>query len=146
MRKAILVSICIFIFIFALGYSFFTTKTIDATESLTLDSIVVRYQRADTDALRTKGLSGTQYLANGEGMLFVYDEPTVPRFWMKDMNYAIDIIWISSDKRVVGIEQNISPETFPATFSPSTPVQYVLEVPAGFVERNAIGRGVLMGI
>ena len=146
MRKATLVSVCVFIFIFALGYSFFQKHTINATESLTLDSIVVRYQRADTDALRTKGLSGTQYLADGEGMLFVYDEPIVPRFWMKDMNYAIDIIWISSDKRVVATEENISPDTFPATFSPNTPVQYVLEVPAGFVERNAIGRGALMGI
>lgn len=146
MRKAILGGICILIFICTLGYSFFSSRTIDASESLTLGSTVVRYQRSDSDALRTKGLSGTQYLADGEGMLFMYDEPTVPRFWMKDMNYAIDIVWISSDLRVVGTQKDVSPDTFPTTFSPTVPVQYVLEVPAGFVERHGVSIGTLMSM
>jgi hypothetical protein len=51
-------------------------------------------------------------------MLFVFASSTRPGFWMKDMKFPIDIIWINADKEVVGIESNIATSTFPKLFFP----------------------------
>lgn len=93
---------------------------------------------ADEAAEQVRGLSGRETLAEGRGMLFVYDKPAVRSFWMKDMQFSIDIMWIGENKKVVGIEHAVSPNTYPQTFSPPVPVQYVLEVPAGWAEKNNI--------
>lgn len=89
---------------------------------------------------QVKGLSGRQSLPEDRGMLFVYNEPQNLSFWMKDMNFAIDIIWIGSDWRVIDITQNARPNSFPKRFRPSSSAQYVLEVNSGFVEGNNIKR------
>ena len=54
------------------------------------------------------------------------------------MNFALDIIWIGQDKKIVGIMRNIDPETFPQAFYPKGLVQYVLEVNAGWAEQHGI--------
>lgn len=86
---------------------------------------------ADTEEERSKGLSGRESLAEDEGLLFVFEEPGLYGFWMKDMNFAIDIIWIDESRHVIGIERGVAPETFPNTFHSPGPVKYVLEVPSG---------------
>ncbi len=85
---------------------------------------------ADTQALREKGLSGTESLAAGTGKLFVFDAPGVYSFWMKDMKYPIDIVWIDSSWRVVDITSAAAPESYPTLFSPHREIQYVLEINA----------------
>ena len=74
-------------------------------------------------------------------MLFVYDEPDIPSFWMKDMKFSIDIIWIDENNKVVGIEKNINPETYPQTFAPSRQILNVLEVNAGWSDAHSIEIG-----
>ena len=61
---------------------------------------------ADSAERQRRGLSGRPSLARGEGMLFVYDEPAPRGFWMPDMNFDIDIVWIRAG-RVVHIEQRV---------------------------------------
>lgn len=56
----------------------------------------------------TNGLSGRARLENIDGMLFVFDQPAIRTFWMKDMLFAIDIIWINDD-HVVGVERDVQP-------------------------------------
>ncbi len=90
---------------------------------------------------RIKGLSGRADLSENQGMLFVYDKPDIYSFWMKDMNFPIDIIWIDQDYKIVDIAENISPDSFPQTFQPLKPAQYILEVNAGFSARNGIEIG-----
>jgi len=80
-----------------------------------------------------------------EGMLFVFSKPIEPAFWMKNMFFPIDIIWIDSTRTVVGITKKISPSTFPETFYPPSPVKYVLEVNAGQAEANNIVEGTILG-
>ena len=80
------------------------------------------------------GLSNRPNLDKGEGMLFVYERPMTPSFWMKDMKFSIDIIWIGEDKKIVFIHHNVSPETFPQSFQPPRSIKYVLEANAGFAE------------
>ena len=56
-----------------------------------------------------KGLAVKDQLKENEAMFFVFDKPEKHSFWMKDMNFPIDIIWLDSTDKVVHIEQNLQP-------------------------------------
>lgn len=93
---------------------------------------------ADEKHEQERGLSGLPTLPQNRGMLFVYSEPSRPGFWMKDMRFPIDIVWIGADNKIVAVLPNLNPDTYPAVFSPPedvAPVQYVLEVNAGSAGR-----------
>jgi uncharacterized membrane protein (UPF0127 family) len=60
---------------------------------------------------------------------------------MKDMNYALDIMWAAEGGEIVHIEENVSPETFSTSFSSPTPAWYVVEANAGFVAQHQIALG-----
>lgn len=98
----------------------------------------------DTPVERAQGLSGREVLEEGKGMLFIFDEPTVPGFWMKDMNFSIDIVWIDENRQIVGVEKNLAPETYPQNFFPKDPVKYVLEIPAESVDKYKIATGTVI--
>ncbi len=103
-----------------------------------INGATIQVEVADTPRERTQGLSGRELLPWGEGMLFVFDEPGTPGFHMKDMHFSIDIIWLDHNRNVVDVTRSISPDTYPKTFSSRKPIQYALEVPAGFSEKHAI--------
>lgn len=101
---------------------------------------------ADTNKSRELGLSGSKELEYSEGLLFVFDKPQIGSFWMKDMNYPIDIIWINEQKKVIGVEKSVSPDTFPQTFSSKEQILYVLETKAGFFENKKIQIGDILSL
>ena len=88
-----------------------------------------------------RGLGGRDSLDENKGMLFVLDEPTFPGFWMKDMRFALDFIWIDEEGKVVGITENVAPETYPEIFTSSVPVLHMLEVNAGWAQDHNISVG-----
>ncbi len=93
-----------------------------------------------TDSI-TLGLSGRSEIG-ADGMLFVFQQAMMPRFWMKEMQFPLDIIWISSGKVVDITEQVPAPDPNTPldelpTFAPRAPVEWVLEVPAGTAEKNS---------
>lgn len=91
---------------------------------------------------RTQGLSGTASLDYPSALLFVFEQSDTWGIWMKDMNYAIDIIWIDEGQRIVHIVEEATPRSYPdTTFAPSEPARYVIEVPAGSVARDTIEIG-----
>lgn len=97
---------------------------------------------ASTAPEQEQGLSGTDSLPAGEGMLFIFPSDTQIPFWMKDMNYPIDIIWIGNDKTVKDIAPDLAPSTYPNSYyGPKVPVRYALEVPAGFAKQNFVREG-----
>lgn len=96
---------------------------------------------ADTIPERIKGLSDTPYLPENVVKLFVFGAEGPHSIWMKDMNYAIDIIWARRDGEIVHIEEAVAPETFPESFSSPVPAWYVIETNAGFVAAKGIERG-----
>lgn len=102
---------------------------------------VVRVSIADTHESRQKGLSGRDGLASDEGMLFVFPEDGMYGFWMKDMRFPIDIVWLSDDWKIVHMAENVSPSTYPQSFTSSEPARYVLELPAGYAALHGIGIG-----
>jgi len=116
---------------------------------VTINETVINVQIADTDEKRAVGLSKTEFLDSNEGMLFTFSEKDVtPSFWMKDMSFYIDIIWINDDV-IVGIEKSAQPEpgkrdTELTMYRPNEPIDYVLEVAAGVSEESnfAIGDSV----
>jgi uncharacterized membrane protein (UPF0127 family) len=74
-------------------------------------------------------------------MLFVFASPDVYQFWMKDMNFPIDIIWLDANKKVVLIEHDVAPSTYPDSYGPETLTQYVIEIPAGEAKRAGLKVG-----
>jgi uncharacterized membrane protein (UPF0127 family) len=92
---------------------------------------VIEVELADDSIERTRGLSGRDSLKEGTGLLFVFDEPGQYGFWMKDMNFPIDILWFNEEKQLVGATKDISPDTFPETFYPEEQILYALETNVG---------------
>ena len=113
----------------------------EATVRIYVDDVRMYAQVADTPEERTQGLSGTKPLRDFQGMLFIFDEPGFPGIWMKDMNYAIDIFWISDEFEIVHIEHSVSPDTYPRSFRPSKPARYVLETKAGLARKYGVEVG-----
>lgn len=96
---------------------------------------------ADTLESRQQGLSGHPGLASDEGMLFIFPEDGRHAFWMKDMFFPIDIIWLSATGAVVSIAPSVSPDTYPQNFMPDAPARYVVELPAGFAHTYDLKKG-----
>lgn len=96
---------------------------------------------ARTDAERDLGLGQRASLPENEGMLFVFDTPSEYAFWMKDMSFPIDMIWLDGDFRIVYIASNVPPASYPKTFSPPTPSLYVLETNTGYAQKNNLSVG-----
>ncbi len=93
-----------------------------------------------TDEMRQQGLSNTLTIPH-DGMLFVFPEEEFAGFWMEDMNYSIDIVWMDADSKIVDITKEVSPKTYPKVFYPTEPVKYVLEFPGGFSDSIGIQVG-----
>jgi len=104
-----------------------------------------RVELARTIIEHSRGLSGRERLGDDEGMFFIFGSSSVQHFWMKDMRFPIDIIWIRGD-RVVGTTENMEPEPTKSIFtltvySSPEPADRVLEVNAGTVATYGIRAG-----
>lgn len=115
---------------------------------ISVGGVPVHIEYATSAAAIAQGLGGRASLRDGSGMLFVFEKPGAYPFWMKDVRFPIDIIWIDETFHVADVTSDISSETYPRTFSPRVPVRYVLETNAGFAKQNGIAAGdaVLFGV
>lgn len=102
----------------------------------------IKVELAQTPRAWAKGLSGRKNLDEKAGMFFVYPEPSRRGFWMKEMNFPLDIIWIN-EGQVVDIAPNVPPasDSNPPLYYPRLPAQGVLEVKAGFSEKYGLKIG-----
>jgi len=88
---------------------------------------------ADTVKKRSLGLGKRSGLENGWGMLFVFEKRKQHGFWMKDMQFPLDIIWLDNH-RIVHIIRNVQPaksRAFPPVMTPPVAGNFVLEIDAG---------------
>ena len=102
---------------------------------------MIQVEIAQKQEEKQTGLSHRTALPEGRGMLFVFKNEEKHGIWMKDMHFAIDIVWINAQHKIVHIEHAVSPETYPASFHPALPAQYVLEIPAGYAGKKGITVG-----
>lgn len=114
----------------------------NATEEVCFKDTCVHSEVADSPAKRAQGLMYRKELAENKGMLFVFDEEVLPGFWMKNMEIPLDIIWISKDKRIIGINTFVLPcRDSCESIMPPDKIKYALEVKAGFVDKNQVKIG-----
>ncbi|HZO58068.1 MAG TPA: DUF192 domain-containing protein [Solirubrobacterales bacterium] len=119
--------------------------TASGARELAVGDAVVRAEIADDDAERALGLGGRDRLAGDAGMYFVLTS-SAPRIWMKGMRFPLDLVWIR-DGRVVDVTARVpdeprgTPESELPVYSPSRPADRVLEVNAGWTERNGVRAG-----
>ena len=85
----------------------------------------------DTPEERQQGLSDRTHLPPRKGMLFVFQEADDYGIWMKDMNFPLDIIWLDSDQQVVGLEENVQPDSYPESFRADASSLYIIEINSG---------------
>lgn len=117
------------------------------SEKITSDSPAhFQFEIASTSAARERGLSGRPDVPHDYGMLFTFDTPGMYGFWMPDMLVSIDIIWLSGDGKIIGIEQEVSPDTYPTVFYPPSPVSYVLETRAGEAKLQGLEVGSVINL
>ncbi len=114
---------------------------------VTLGGVPFRVELAITSEQRTQGLSGHPPLASGGGMLFVFEQAQRYSFWMREMLFPLDMIWIDAECTVVHITRDAPPQAPDQSladlpkYGPPVPILYVLEINAGEAESAAIKEG-----
>ena len=122
--------------------SFIAKQQISSRPYLTINGVKVNLSIANTPSEQVQGLSYQKSLGKNDGKLFIFAKKQDLTFWMKNMNFPLDIIWINDDK-IVKIDKNLPPEGDKPgkTYNSNVPVNYVLEVNAGYSELRNIKIG-----
>lgn len=120
----------------------FLVQSFRPTIQVKVASGVYHTWMATTEASRVQGLSGVEVLPPGGGLLMDFKEEGKWGIWMRDMEIPLDIVWISKDKTAVYIVKNASPDLgTDKSFYSKSMARYVLELPAGSVDKSAIRVG-----
>ncbi len=120
-----------------------TNQDMEVTHFVELAGQRLRVTLADTPSEQAAGLSNRPSLDADEGMLFRFDKPSILSFWMKEMRFPIDIIWIR-DRVVVDVtkEAEIPTSGRPLRiYRPAEAADTVLEVRAGFSDEFGVQPG-----
>lgn len=144
--------IIIIVLIIILGIAFYFTRQYIETnpgglfgrfETVTIHDRNISVTLADSDDERIKGLSGRDSLPEDQGMLFMFERPDFYGFWMKEMKFPIDIIFMR-DGKVVTIHENVQPPNDAENlyiYKPDEPSNQVLELNAGKAREFGINVG-----
>ena len=126
------------ILFFAIASAIFgpASQSTEILPTLKINEVVFNIEIVDNDEERERGLSGRASLPEGTGMLFDFIIPSRPGFWMKEMNFPIDVVWIDNNWKIVDLTENFSPKSYPQVIFPNSAVQYVLEINAGLIDKN----------
>ncbi|MCL4371922.1 DUF192 domain-containing protein [Candidatus Marsarchaeota archaeon] len=95
---------------------------------------------ADSFIKRMIGLMYRDSIADNECMLFIFSQEGKFGIWMKNMLFAIDVIWADSNLRIIDLQQNLQPckKLFCKTYAPQRVSKYIIELNAGFISKNKI--------
>jgi uncharacterized protein len=98
----------------------------------------------DSEDERGLGLSYRESMPQDQGMAFIFEAPGQFSFWMKGMQFPLDMIWVR-EGRVIDVSENVPPPQndldTPVTVRPSGEVDMVIEVNGGWVEKNGVEVG-----
>jgi uncharacterized membrane protein (UPF0127 family) len=132
-----------------------SSNEMDKVETATVSTgkISLTLEVADTPDTREKGLSYRKDIGEFDGMLFVFPEESYQTFWMKDMNFDLDIVWLNDKGEVVQVNKNVKASNYnkknpnlSEKIPSQTPILYVLELPAGKSKELEIKVGTIFRI
>ena len=116
-------------------------------QRLAVGATVFDVDVAQTESQREKGLSGRTSMGGTSGMLFVFDHPSQYQFWMKDMHFGLDFVWVRGGK-VVQVTTGVPPPDQtsgkPQIITPQEKVDQVVEVNMGTIDKYGIKVGDLV--
>ena len=133
-------------FLFVIGIVVLLIFMIDIRSKQDFSKMIVNGKEINLEVVKTledkrRGLSGRDSLDADAGMLFLFEDSANRSFWMKEMNFPIDILWIDENREIVGIEENVFPNSFPQKFLSPKPVPFVVEVNGGWSREHKIKVG-----
>ncbi len=146
LRKTIFISINVSLCIFQLfkfNQSFAEEIVYSQAIVTTSSGKEIPVEVADTLKKRSLGLGKRTSLKKGWGMLFVFEKREHHRFWMKDMQFPLDIIWLDNH-RIVHVIHDAKPaksKVKPEVMTSPVPVNFVLEIAAGRAEKLRLKTG-----
>jgi hypothetical protein len=109
------------------------------------NGVMFKVELAQTPAEKSKGLMYRAELSDDAGMLFVFEKDAPRSFWMKNTLIPLDMIFISSEQKVVEIKSSVQPcAEDPCPSYQSVPAMYVLEISGGLAEKKGISVGSLV--
>lgn len=108
---------------------------------MTVNTTAISVELAESREQQEKGLSGRTSLPEDRGLAYLLAKPDFYTFWMKNMKFPIDIIWVDKNQKIIDITHNLTPDSYPRIFQPVKPAQIILEVNAGFAKKNGINIG-----
>lgn len=101
---------------------------------------VYHVEFANNDAQREKGLMDRATVDHG--MLFLFDQPEILHFWMKNTLVPLDIVFFDTTGKFVSGTSMVPCTKDPCKQYPSmSPAQYALEMPQGFIGQEGVGSG-----
>jgi len=102
------------------------------------DGSSVTAELASSDEERQQGLMFREKINEDQGMLFLFEEEGLHSFWMKNMTFSIDILWLDRQKRIVHLAPEVPPcpsDPCPS-YAPGAAAMYVLELKSGAAKRH----------
>jgi uncharacterized membrane protein (UPF0127 family) len=132
----------VFLFVFG-ALAAFTSCEARPTVTITTqtgDSVVFQVEVADTPSKRSFGLQYRKELAADRGMIFLFPSEEQQSFWMKNTPIPLDMIFINSGRKIVGIVEQTTPFSLDSRAVPA-PSQFVLEINGGLAKRHGIRPG-----
>lgn len=129
-------------FLSIIGYAAWSEKV--RASNVIIDATALRLEIADTDAARVQGLSDRASLDADAGMLFIFPSRGIYPFWMKDMHFPLDMIWIDGDRivEIATLPPPASSTIVPATHTPLHAADKILEINAGTAKEMGLKPGV----
>jgi len=146
-RREIAVAVILIILLFL--YLISSNHVIPHQVSVTFDnSAPIRVTIVSSPADISRGLSFRERLPENEGMLFVFEPEGSYEIWMRDMSFPLDVIWLSKDLEVVHLEEDLPPcgQRYCRKYISPAPAKYILEVNAGYIEKNGVEVGNTMRV
>jgi len=115
--------------------------------SVTINGEILEVEISDEPDEKSRGLMFRESLSRDTGMLFLFDKEGFYSFWMMNVNFNLDIIWINSNGNVVHIERDL-PSCFMScpTYAPRESARYVLELNSGVANELGLLVGSFVGI
>jgi len=144
-RKNFFILLVVLLFLSLLSFMNFFNKNKKETANFSrvcFNKTCIPVELAVTNSERERGLMYRDFLADDAGMLFIFNGKGTYPFWMKNMKFPIDIIWINDDA-IVHIERDVPPCASEQCLSywPEEEANYVLEVPANFTLKTGLEVG-----